>query len=162
MAEIGGGTTVDDEFQKYLEKEYTKEAVDNFVNKAPLDALDFHREYEIQKRQISLDSNDELRITIPSRFVNEVWKTTRGDPTVQKPFLMCPVGDLTYHTHIKADKIKEFFNPALEYITKHINFILRKVPEIKLIILVGGFAESAYLRKKFQEKFRENIFLNSK
>ena len=172
-----GGTAVDDEFQQYLENFYGKEAVLNFYETAPSDALDFQRDYENQKRQIATNADDELKIKIPPKISIEALNIHQKETTDANkmgstasitPFLMSGIGAMTFNTHIAVDIIKEFFNPALQYITDHIKFILQTIEEkreeeeqkkLKLILLVGGFSESDYLREKLQEAFHENIFV---
>ena len=91
---------MDDEFYRYLEKEYGKQAVKNFLDTAPSDALVFQRDYENQKRQLSLDSDVELKIRIPPRMTKAAMEVSHQDLQDSiKPFLNRPVGKLTFNTH---------------------------------------------------------------
>ena len=159
-----GGTAVDDEFRRYLERQYGEKAVSNFFLNAPLDALDFQRDYENQKRQISIDTGVELRIKIPSSLMTESIKvyaeaTKQKDGGVHVGLPLQQYGVSSYNANIGESDIKKFFDPVVTFIKNHIEILLNKVTGIDLILLVGGFAESEYLREKLQAAFPEKRFV---
>lgn len=64
-----GGTIVDKEFQAFVYRLFKNEqCINQLWEKAPLDALEFEREFETKKRQISDDDDDAISLRLPDRL----------------------------------------------------------------------------------------------
>lgn len=64
-----GGTTVDKKFKEYVYKLLKNEqCFKELWESAPLDALEFEREFEAKKRQVSKDKKKNLRLQLPLRL----------------------------------------------------------------------------------------------
>lgn len=64
-----GGTIVDKEFKAFVYKLLKNDQCFNQLWEiAPMDALEFERDFEAKKRQISDDDDDDIRFRLPDRL----------------------------------------------------------------------------------------------
>lgn len=64
-----GGTIVDKEFMAFVYKLFNNEqCLNQLWEIAPRDALEFEREFEAKKRQISDDDDDDISLKLPDRL----------------------------------------------------------------------------------------------
>lgn len=132
-----GGTIVDAQFKEFvgglLEN---KECFEKLWELAPLDALDFERDFEAKKRQISSNMRGNIRLQLPSRL---------------KQFANTEVQDqhkrtLTFaHMYVQNEQFKSFFTTAKDKIIGILKDILVELETIDFIIFVGGFSGSKFL-----------------
>uniref|UniRef100_K1R2D7 Heat shock 70 kDa protein 12B n=1 Tax=Magallana gigas TaxID=29159 RepID=K1R2D7_MAGGI len=125
-----GGTIVDAEFKAFVTKLFKNEhCIDKLWELAPRDALEFERDFEAKKRQISCDTSlDDIRLQIPYRL---------------KMFANTEVQE---HIYVYQPQFQGFFKTAKEEIIRMIENIIAEVESIEFIILVGGFSCSEFLK----------------
>lgn len=132
-----GGTIVDAQFKEFvvglLKNNYCFEQLWDL---APLDALDFERDFEAKKRQISSNMRGSIRLQLPQRL---------------KQFANTEVLDqhtrtLTFaHMYVHNEQFKSFFMVAKNKIIGILKDILVELDTIDFIIMVGGFSGSKLL-----------------
>lgn len=137
-----GGTIVDKEFQAFVYRLFKNEqCINQLWEKAPLDALEFEREFETKKRQISDDDDDAISLRLPDRL---------------KMFANVEIGDqkndsITFaHMYVQNKEFREFFKTARDKIIGIIENIFAEVENIDFIILVGGFLCSNFLQNEIK------------
>lgn len=137
-----GGTIVDKEFKAFVYKLFKNEqCINQLWESAPMDALEFERDFEAKKRQISDDDDDDIRLRLPDRL---------------KMFANIELGDKKYesitfaHIYVQNKEFREFFKTARDKIIGVIENIFAEVGTIDFIILVGGFSCSHFLRNEIK------------
>lgn len=137
-----GGTIVDKEFMAFVYKLFNNEECFNQLWEiAPRDALEFEREFEAKKRQISDDDDDDISLRLPDRL---------------KMFANLELGDqkndsiTLAHIYVQNKEFREFFKTARDKIIGVIENIFAEVGTIDFIILVGGFSCSHFLRNEIK------------
>uniref|UniRef100_K1Q9C0 Heat shock 70 kDa protein 12B n=1 Tax=Magallana gigas TaxID=29159 RepID=K1Q9C0_MAGGI len=132
-----GGTVVDAQFKDFVNELFkNKECFENLWELAPLDALEFEREFEAKKRQISSNTKGNIRLQLPARlmqFANtEIQKEHKQTLTLA-------------HMHVQNEHFKSFFTTPKDKIIGILKNILVEIGTINFIILVGGFSGSRFL-----------------
>lgn len=132
-----GGTIVDAQFKDFVNELFkNKECFENLWELAPLDALEFEREFEAKKRQISSNMRGNIRLQLPARlkqFANtEIQKEHKQTLTLA-------------HMHVQNEHFKSFFTTPKDKIIGILKNILVEIGTINFIILVGGFSGSKFL-----------------
>ncbi|XP_065930489.1 heat shock 70 kDa protein 12A [Magallana gigas] len=132
-----GGTIVDAQFKDFVNELFkNKECFENLWELAPLDALDFEREFEAKKRQISSNTKGNIRLQLPARLMQF------ANTAIQKEHKQT----LTLaHMHVQNDHFKSFFTTPKDKIIGILKNILVEIGTINFIILVGGFSGSKFL-----------------
>lgn len=140
-----GGTIVDAEFKVFVTGLFkNEECIDKLWEIAPRDALDFEREFEAKKRQISCNTSlDDIRLQIPNRlkmFANTEIQNQGKSMTLE-------------HIYVDQTQFQGFFKTSKEEIIRIIEKIIGEVGAIELILLVGGFSCSTFLREEIIKYF---------
>lgn len=130
-----GGTIVDAQFKAFVNEFFKNEhCIDELWELAPRDALEFERDFEAKKRQISCDTSlDDIRLQIPYRL---------------KMFANTEVQE---HIYVYQPQFQGFFKTAKEEIIRIIENIIAEVESVDIILLVGGFSCSAFLRDEIKK-----------
>lgn len=132
-----GGTTVDKRFKEYVYKLLKNEkCFKELWESAPLDALEFEREFEAKKRQVSKDKKKNLRLQLPLRL--KQFSKVKLDVKRNKSITVA-------HMYVQNEEFKTFFITAKSKIIETIETILVEIGTIDFIILVGGFSCSNFL-----------------
>lgn len=135
-----GGTIVDKEFKAFVYKLLKNDQCFNQLwEVAPLDALEFEREFEAKKRQIS-DDDDDIRLRLPDRL--KMFANTELDQKNESITLA--------HMKVQNKEFREFFKTARDKIIDIIENIFSEVENFDFIILVGGFSCSHFLRNEIK------------
>lgn len=132
-----GGTVVDAQFKDFVNELFkNKECFENLWELAPLDALEFEREFEAKKRQISSNTKGNIRLQLPARLMQF------ANTEIQKEHTQT----LTLaHMHVQNEHFKSFFTTPKDNIIGILKNILVEIGTINFIILVGGFSGSRFL-----------------
>ena len=139
-----GGIMVDHEFYRLIEEMFGKEVVPEIKAKYLWDWMKMCKEFETRKRQVQLDAEKErsLKLQIPPRFFVNSQKNMDFLTSFDK-------------LELKSSQFHKFFEPVVMKIVSHVRTVLQKVPEVRLILMVGGFAESKYVQSKMEKEFPE-------
>lgn len=138
-----GGTIVDAQFKAFVNEFFKNEhCIDELWELAPRDALEFERDFEAKKRQISCDTSlDDIRLQIPYRL--KMFANTE----VQEP----SESRTPEHIYVDQPQFQGFFKTAKEEIIRIIKNIIAEVESVDIILLVGGFSCSAFLRDEIKK-----------
>lgn len=149
-----GGTIVDAQFKEFVNGLFkNKECVEQLWELAPLDALQFEREFEAKKRQICSNMRGNIRLQLPPRlqqFANTEIKNAHKQT-------------LTYaHMYVQNEHFKSFFTTPKDRIIGILKNILVEIGTINFIILVGGFSGSKFLTDEIKSNpaFSNNKFIS--
>ena len=137
-----GGIMVDHEFYRLIEEMFGKEVVPEIKSKFLWDWMKMCKEFETRKRQVQLDADEErsLKLQIPPRFFINSQKNMDFLTSFDK-------------LELKSSQFHKFFEPVVMKIVSHVRTVLQIVPEVRLILMVGGFSESKYVQSMMEKEF---------
>ena len=145
-----GGTYVDYEFERLLERIFDKDLMEGYKSKFPCEWIVFMSKFESAKRTATL--GQKLRVELPFQFfyyVQSQGKTVEGLINgFQNENIKFFRGSLVL-AYSEAEKL---FKKVFDDITCHLKQILEDVENIKYVILVGGFATFPILQQRLKEK----------
>eukprot|EP00105_Crassostrea_gigas_P014861 XP_011431681.1 PREDICTED: heat shock 70 kDa protein 12A isoform X2 [Crassostrea gigas] len=152
-----GGVLVDKTFKQMLIDIVGEEFMEEYCRFNTADYIDVLRDFEIKKREKSETKLVTLKI---SPTFSENFKKKNSKSISQK------TKDTKYAKLLKweGDKIRmdrelfeSFFTPSCKHIVDHVGEILSnpKVKGTKVILMVGGFSESAILQDAVRKAFPE-------
>lgn len=156
-----GGTTVDIEYEKFIEKIAGEGILKSFANANMEDYLNLLRDFESKKREVKEDSK--LRIKIPLAF--DKYVKERYPMGIKKALQNLQYGSSAIYNNYKLclepSVFLTFFKKAAEGVIKCMEDILtnEKFYDVRDIILVGGFSECTVIQKALREKFRSHRFI---
>lgn len=155
-----GGTKVDEEFCKLLDRVFGRDFMEEFRSSHPSDWLELMNDFEVKKRADRVMNNEVTRVRLPANFINLLRHENGNDDDNRN---IRPYYD---SEHIKISKdylclgsemIKGLFKPAITSIINHLKKLLRRneLRGIKILFLVGGFSESPLLQADIREEFKK-------
>lgn len=154
-----GGTSVDKEYEKFLEKIGGKGILQSFAKVNMEDYLNVFRDFESKKREVKMDSK--LRIKIPLEFERYVKECNAIG--INKALQNLQYGDSATYKHYKLcldpSIFLTFFQNATDGVMKCIEDILADFDDVRDIILVGGFSECTVIQNALREKFKSHRFI---
>lgn len=156
-----GGTSVDKEYEKFLEKIGGEGILRSFARINMEDYLNLFRDFEFKKREVRMDSK--LRIKFPLAFDGYVKERNSGG--IKKVLQNLEYGDnadyKNYKLCLDPSVFLTFFQRATDGVVKCMEDILanKKFDDVRDIILVGGFSECTVIQKALREKFKSHRFI---
>lgn len=121
------------------------------------DYLDLFRDFETKKRTVSKEFEGNYVVRLPASLV-EIAK----ENNIDFQSLTDKVKIMRDKMKIEASVMKSLFAKSISSIILHIERIIRKFPDVKHIILVGGYGECSILQSECKERFKErNIVIPS-
>ncbi|XP_062585711.1 heat shock 70 kDa protein 12A-like [Saccostrea cucullata] len=155
-----GGIYVDTEYEKFILKAFGSQSLQQLKIKDMFDFLEIMRSFEVKKRDANLQQVGNIVIRIPVNLV-EVSKSQITDlgKHIEKQFGHDEVSVSGDKLKMKRDLFNAFFSKSINGIINHISDILRKFPDIRMILLVGGYAESPILQTRMKNSFKEQILI---
>ncbi|XP_022801917.1 heat shock 70 kDa protein 12A-like isoform X1 [Stylophora pistillata] len=148
-----GGNKVNHQFEGLLDELFGAEKLYEYRKLFPIDWLHLKNDFEEKKRGVRSQQKKETRIRLPYSFVSTINKFLphslarygEGEIKLQRNEYLC----LSPSVMIKQ------FEPVLEAMKDHLDVLLSKpeLSKVKVMLLVGGFAESPILQQKIMEKF---------
>lgn len=156
-----GGTTVDKEYEKFLEKIAGEGSMQSFAKINLEDYLNVFRDFESKKREVKDDAK--LKIKIPLAF--DKYVKQRKQIGINKALQNLQYGDrATYKTYrlcLDPSVYLTFFQKAIDGVMKCMENILtnKKFEDVTDIILVGGFSECTVIQKALRERFQSHRFI---
>lgn len=152
-----GGIVVDQNYLKWLENVYGKQALLRLRKEDMADYIDLLREFETKKRLVASDSSDPLTFRISATL-----KEYSEEHTSQKLSERISLLNLNKYISIKKDKMRIHPSVVSSWFGYPINECMNKMKSILseesmegvfTILLVGGFAESKYVQETIKATF---------
>ena len=151
-----GGIKVNEQFENLLDELFGAEKLKKYRKQFPSDWLSLMNEFEGKKRgKRILDSGLMTNIRLPRSFVSLVNQTRSsameryGDKEVR----------LKNNEYLSLSSVmmKKLFTPVVDRIKEHLKSLQRKpqLSKVQLMLLVGGFADSAFLQEEIKKEFSE-------
>lgn len=156
-----GGTTVDRQYEKFLETIVGEGILWSFAELHFEYYLEMMTEFEMKKRHYSYDTT--VRIKIPLKFDCYVRKRIPGG--LSKALQNSKYRDIVYFKNyrlvFKSSEYKKLFQNAIDGIIECAVNILttKKFDDVNHIIMVGGFSECKLVRMALLEKFKKRHFI---
>ncbi|XP_045193641.2 heat shock 70 kDa protein 12A-like [Mercenaria mercenaria] len=155
-----GGTSVDGAFIGLISKIVGGPVLATFMREQTFDYLDMMREFESVKRNVSLSTTEDVKMKIPVTLSETCSKVRRKDfkalvKEAGKDKQITFVGD---KAKFKPALMQELFKKATDKIVSHMKEILDTSPagkKVSLILMVGGFSESAFVQDVIKQEFHE-------
>lgn len=134
-----------------------------FQREATDDYIDFFREFEVKKREITPNKDIDVRTRIPTSLKEIFEKETEEtipDVLAQTNFAgkISLMGD---KLRVDVSIYKEFFAEAITGIVDHVTGLFEE-PSTKgtsAILMVGGFSESAMLQSAIRKAFPDKLLI---
>ena len=158
-----GGTKVDKEFQKLLEKVFGVDLMDEFRRSHPSDWLELMNDFEMKKRGDRVMKGEETRVRLPANFVNLMRHENIGcndNEIIKRHYHAEQLRISKEYLCLGSEIVKSLFEPTINSIITHMETLCKKkeLKGVKLMFLVGGFSESpllqAAIKKKFKDKYK--------
>lgn len=147
-----GGIKVNHQFEGLLDELFGAEKLYEYRKLFPVDWLRLKNDFEDKKRVLRALQNKETRIRLPRSFgssmpellPNSLQRYGEEVKVLKKEFLC-----LSPRIMIKQ------FEPVLEAMKEHLDVLLSKpeLSKVKVMLLVGGFADSPILQQEIKNKF---------
>jgi len=157
-----GGTTVDTAFNQFLIKLFGNDVLMELKHRCMSDYLDLFRDFETKKRTIKKESDAKVSMRLPVMLL-QIYEEQIGQ-SFSNSLSSSNYADTI---RIRGDKMsidvnifKQFFKEVLDGIIQHTKDVLFSTEaDIQVILLVGGFSESAMVQSKFRELFRNKTII---
>ncbi|XP_052788090.1 heat shock 70 kDa protein 12A-like [Mya arenaria] len=154
-----GGIKVDEDFEKLLDELMGPGTVEDLKRESMEEYLDLTQEFEIKKREIDPDSENQVSIRIPSIF-------RQFAKTKNRKSLSELIADSKYSGKvcISRDKLRldkdialSLFHSSTERIIFHLQNLLELpiISDCSAILMVGGFSESRVLQQRIKNAFSQ-------
>ena len=173
-----GGTTVNEEFSKFLQDFVDDPDFSHYIikcspeyqtrHKADLNELTYTRFEKLKRRFGSLEASDSYIVEFPRSFLKmyQGFLVEKGSALNSEGEISVEVEEDGAVMRIYNTKMKEFFQPAIDGITNLIESHLEEnkiARDIDTIYWVGGFGGCKYLRsvleKHLETKFQGCTYL---
>lgn len=148
-----GGNKVNHQFEGLLDELFGAEKLYEYRKLFPIDWLHLKNDFEEKKRGLRSQQKKETRIRLPYSFVSTVneflphslARYGEGEIQLQRNEYLC----------LGPSVMTKQFEPVLEAMKDHLDVLLSqpKLSKVRVMLLVGGFAESPILQQKIMEKF---------
>ncbi|EFJ05963.1 hypothetical protein SELMODRAFT_431151 [Selaginella moellendorffii] len=146
---LGGGTYVDSNFLEFLRKKIG--CFDTFKQQEPDVVHRILSWWLGPKGKCTFDGSGSKFLEIPAKL-SKAWKKH------DKAELGFPEsGDYYDEIEISCEQMKAIFDTEVDKTIKLIDEKLRKVDNVKYILLVGGFSESRYLFNRIKKRFEDSV-----
>ena len=153
-----GGTSIDQEFLKFLERIVGERVLEKFRQENTDDYIDLLREFEIKKRSVSPTLDSRMTFKIPISLLEIYRDVTAGELRKAVKDLPELDGKITFAgDKLRADPevVQSLFRKTCNEVVSHLHKILND-PQTKgtsSILMVGGFSESPMIRHAVEEAF---------
>lgn len=155
-----GGTAVDGAFIQMLSQIVGGPVFGAFMKDQRYDYLDLMREFEMVKRNVGLDTKDQIKLKIPVSLSDTCKAKVKKDflqlvKQAKKDKQITFTGD---KAKIDPDLIKALFRKVTDKIVDHMKKILdgtQQGKRVSLILMVGGFSESKFVQDVIKAEFHE-------
>lgn len=155
-----GGTKVDRAFDEFMEDIVGQETMDHFRNTDRAEYLTLCREFEVKKRGIRPDSTAKITLRIPLTL-GDKFREVKGE-SLKDSFKsnknMSWVGD---KLRVDPTTAQKFYDTTCSEIVRHLSGIFQQAPvrDTEIILMVGGFSESAMLQEAIKTSFPDKTVI---
>lgn len=149
-----GGIKVNEQFESLLNELFGVEKLKQYREQFPSDWLSLMSEFEGKKRgKRILDSSLMTNIRLPRSFVSLVTQS-RSSAMERYGSKEIKLKNNEYLS-LSSGIMKKLFTPVLDRIKEHLKSLLGKpqLAKVQTMILVGGFADSAFLQEQIKKEF---------
>ncbi|KAL4234528.1 hypothetical protein ACF0H5_006171 [Mactra antiquata] len=155
-----GGTAVDGAFIQLLSQTVGGPVFKAFMNDHRYDYIELMREFEMVKRNVSADTKDLVKIKLPVSLNETCIAMVKKDfltlvKQAKKDKQISFAGD---KSKFDPEVIRNLFRKVTDKIVAHMKKILDDTPQgkkVSLILMVGGFSESAFVQDVIKKEFHE-------
>eukprot|EP00477_Mikrocytos_mackini_P003345 GAHX01004243.1.p1 GENE.GAHX01004243.1~~GAHX01004243.1.p1 ORF type:complete len:607 (-),score=102.75 GAHX01004243.1:180-2000(-) len=152
-----GGVMVDRNFKQMLVDIVGEDFMKEYCHSNTADYIDLFRDFEIKKREKS--ETEKVTLKISPTFIDNYKEETGKNISVTTKET-CYAKTLKWYgdkMRMSQDLFKSFFKPSCDKIVNHVRKVLsdQKVKGTKIILMVGGFSESAILQDAVRKAFPE-------
>lgn len=153
-----GGTKVDEEFVCLLKRFFGTYVVQRFRTEYPGEWLVLMNDFEMKKRGRRASEGETTRIRLSRAFTTLVSEHGRRD-LAERFGSSCALDDIKFVRNeyfcLGSTAMKKLFDPVVQGIVGHLENLLkgRELKDVKLLFLVGGFAESVLLQDAVKKQF---------
>ena len=151
-----GGTYVDRNFVDLLEAIFGKDAIDKYRKDFPGDWVELvSLKFEMNKRMAAPGGTTYVEFPYSFHsFIDERGSSVKDVIAAQgNANLKFTRGALA----MKYPEVKKLFEPVFDNIAQHLETVIRKVGQVKYMILVGGFATCKLLQTFLHDRFANNL-----
>lgn len=153
-----GAIKVNQQFESLLEELFGEQNVGRYRHEHPSDWLNLKNDFEAKKHgHRILDSELMTNIRLPRSFVSLASKNqTRAMHKYESSNVTLKNGE---YLALSSRMMKKLFEPTVELIKDHLKNLLQqpKLSKVKIMLLVGGFADSALLQQGIKSAFSGRI-----
>ena len=153
-----GSDNINKKFQDFIISLVGATVYDEFRHKRREDYIEWLSDVERQK--CSWDGKSSVNIQLPGALL-EMHKTEHGEDLSQSikqsPY---SVGAVLSFGKLKLQKgvFEKLFKETIECTIDHIKSVISKLPtKLDMILLVGGFADCEFMRKRINETFADKV-----
>ncbi|XP_022802749.1 heat shock 70 kDa protein 12A-like isoform X1 [Stylophora pistillata] len=149
-----GGMYVNQKFESLLDELFGTPMLQSYREQFPSDWLCLINEFEGKKRgKRVLDSSLMTNIRLPRSFVSQI-KRNRGTGIDRYGEREVKIKSNEYLS-LSSGMMRKLFTPVVDKIKEHLNNLLQKpeLSKVQIMLLVGGFAESAFLQEEIRKEF---------
>ena len=149
-----GGMYVNRRFESLLEELLSAQKLQTYRKQFPSDWLSLMNEFEAKKRgKRILDSSLMINIRLPRSFVSLVNQTR--SPAMERYGEKEVKLKNNEYLSLSSGMMKKLFSPVVESIKEHLKTLLqqRQLSKVQTMLLVGGFAEAAFLQEEIKSAF---------
>ncbi|XP_077997389.1 heat shock 70 kDa protein 12A-like [Glandiceps talaboti] len=150
-----GGTQVDEEFAKLLSKIFGVSFIEKFKKKSPAGWLAICREFQSTKCSDKAFEGEPTRVSLSNYEFLSFYREKFNKELTEMKFLDESIQFARGFLKVNAETMESLFKPTIESITEHLLSLFknRKVANIDMIYLIGGFAKSKLLQRAMEKEF---------
>lgn len=151
-----GGIYVDKKYLEIYDIIFGKGTVEKLKYEDMEEYLSISSEFEMRKRSVALKTETDFSTRVPY-ILNERRSEKEKMQAIQSCSLKDNVKLIGDKLRLSPTLMKNFFQNSLKNIVNHIQEIVKVIPNIDSILLVGGYCESYLLQETFKHKFGDKI-----
>ena len=154
-----GGIYVNQQFENLLEEILGGQKLQNYRKQFPSDWLCLMNEFEMKKRPNRILESDSITNIRPPRSFMTLVNETRSLvlERCQKKGMQLKNNE---YLSLSSDMMMKLFSPVVDKIKEHLKTLVRKpeLSKVRTLLLVGGFAEAAFLQREVKLEFSQSGF----
>ena len=149
-----GGNKVNHQFEGLLDELFGAEKLYEYRKLFPIDWFRLKNDLEKKKRGLRSQPKKETRIRLPYSFVSTI------NGFLPSSLALYGEGEIQLRRNeyliFGPSVMTKQFEPVLEAMKDHLDVLLSKpeLSKVRVMLLVGGFAESTILQQEIMDKFK--------